>query len=255
MEQPGSAAPSDELLVADSFRVRVHDGRAEVRGLSHHIGRFSWSAHLATAGELAGVGNFLDEARFRIAVHGAGFPRWELWRRASDAGFELRLSLRPLPELSEAIELRSASGVELEHPERKGPNIARLAELNHELGAEALLLDADGRAVEGATTAILWWVDGELRTSSARSRVTSVAEALAVEVAQAAGIPVRSALATPEELTVREVWAVNALHGIRPVGSIDGTPLPEPEPHRLARFRDAFDGTWQAVAPPELHIK
>ncbi|MFC7765485.1 hypothetical protein [Leucobacter soli] len=52
----------------------------------------------------------------------------------------------------------------------------------------------------------------------------------------------------PVELAQHEVWAVNALHGIRVVTSIDGTPLPPPDERRLQWFREALDRTWEAVA-------
>jgi hypothetical protein len=45
----------------------------------------------------------------------------------------------------------------------------------------------------------------------------------------------------------REVWALNALHGIRVVTSIDGVALPEPDTQRLACFREALDQTWQPI--------
>lgn len=109
------------------------------------------------------VDAFLAEALPQLAAAGEGFPRLELWGgrdpEAAGPDPELRLSLRPLPELRETIELSTVRGVRLDHPGRKGPNIARLAELNRELGAEALLLDQRGRAVEGATTSLIWWTD------------------------------------------------------------------------------------------------
>ncbi|WP_449283918.1 aminotransferase class IV, partial [Leucobacter sp.] len=138
--------------------------------------------------------------------------------------------------------------VRLEHPHRKGPNIARLAELNRGLGAEALLLDADGRALEGATTSLIWWRDDADQSggavdepSTGGGRVASVTEELLHRTARgrlAAGRP------TPAELTRCEVWAVNALHGIRVVTSIDGVALPESHGPRLERFREALDRTW-----------
>lgn len=239
--QPGA------LLVADSFRVRVRDGRAEVRGLDHHLTRFARHTDAASSGRLRGVGNFLDEARHRIAAHGDGFPRLEYRVDGS-----LELLLRPLPALHDTIALRTASGVALEHPERKGPNIARLAELNRTLGAEALLLDTDGLAIEGATTSLLWWRDGALCTSAAGPRVASVTEALVVEAARAAGIEVVRGCAAAAALAAHEVWAVNALHGIRRVRAIDEAAAPAPNGRRLAEFRAALDGTWQEVAPAWL---
>ena len=52
---------------------------------------------------------------------------------------------------------------------------------------------------------------------------------------------------TAAELTSHEVWAVNALHGIRTVTSINGVALPSPVPQRLAWFREALDRTWEAI--------
>ena len=44
------------------------------------------------------------------------------------------------------------------------------------------------------------------------------------------------------------MWAVNALHGIRPVASLDGNALADPEPARLAWFRAALDRSWEPLA-------
>ena len=68
---------------------------------------------------------------------------------------QLRLSLRHLPELGQSIEARTADFSPIDHRDRKGPNIARYAQLNQELGAEALLTNELGQVVEGATTSLL----------------------------------------------------------------------------------------------------
>jgi hypothetical protein len=267
------------LLAADSFRVRANPrtGKAEVRGLDLHLRRFTRAvldAH-GLAGEDPGarriihrVDAFLADALPRIAAYGEGFPRLEL-REPAEPGDapEPGLALRPLPELRDTIELRSAPGVRLEHPQRKGPNIARLAELNRELGAEALLLDGDGGVLEGATTSLLWWPgDPEDRKASgavvrSSARVPSVTECLVVDAAnrlpgtqyrigqpqqQPRGITVEQLLPRAGRAP-REVWALNALHGIRVVTSIDGVALPEPDTQRLACFREALDQTWQPI--------
>lgn len=268
--------PRFRLLVADSFRVRGNPrtGVAEVRGWGLHLDRFARSVAAA-----AGVDDpaenldfrvFLRDAAERIASYGEGFPRLEL--RLAEAGVhedrghddgklegrgpELHLSLRPLPELRDTIELRTAGAVDVPAPGVKGPNISRYAELNRSLGAEALLLDADGRALEGATTSLIWWdrrsgqgyrVGGLLggsRGALPADRVASVTERL---IAAVADPPLRDARAAPAELARHEVWAVNALHGIRPVVAIDGDALPEPDPERLARFRAALERSWRPV--------
>lgn len=245
------------LLAADSFRVRANPrtGVAEARGPDLHLDRFTRTALAAWPGEdgsaLERIRAFLDEAVARIAEYGEGFPRLEL-RGPDDPGGdpELSCALRPLPELRDAIELRTAPGVRLDRPERKGPSIARLSELNRRLGAEALLLDGDGRVIEGATTSIVWWRDGTddsgrcvaPPSSGTRNRVESVTEALLREAASLSeGRP------APEELARCETWAVNALHGIRLVTGIDGAPPPAPRADRLRRFREALDRRWRPL--------
>lgn len=296
-----TAAPP-RLLAADSFRVRENPrtGAAEVRGFESHLQRFTAGvidafelpernpeeraqlerATLEALGRTADAATFvrlpptpeaqrvhdlveafLAEALPRIADHGEGFPRLELWG-APDRDPELRLSLRPLPELRATIELRSAPGVHLEHPHRKGPSIARLAELNRELGAEALLLDGDGHVLEGATTSLIWW-DRETarghRVAPPQSgkRVDSVTERLIADAADRRLVgrkPNRerrgwlaAAEISAEELASHEVWAVNALHGIRAVTSIDGLATPAPDEDRLRWFREALDRSWTPV--------
>lgn len=318
-----------ELLVADSFRVRVRDGVAEVRGWQAHLDRFRGSAVEALAAsesvraaerdaqaltarladaacaalrspthrgasssfEVAAVPiplgendrarltEFLTAARGEIAAAGAGFPRLELWREA-DGTTSFDLSLRPLPELRDSIELRTAGPVELEHATRKGPNIGALARLNRELGAEALLLGPTGTVREGATTSlIVWGDDGDRsgRVIASHERVASVTEDLLVAAAARRLVGTKpgrtrsGALAwggfgapsgglgsshrtsdhdmdpTPAQLLGHEVWAVNALHGIRPVSHLDGVALPRPVAPRLAWFRAALERAWQPV--------
>lgn len=340
-----------ELLVADSFRVRVNTetGSAEVRGWNLHLERFIRSVRTALASlagrapgrepgrlsifnplaalESAAFGAllspesapsapvaqsafpaeaqrirgleldvFLANVSERIAAYGEGFPRLELWLDQEHKP-SLRLSLRPLPELRDTIELRTAGAIPLAHPDTKGPNLVALEALNRELGAEALLLDAAGNALEGATTSLIWWEPNTDRgyvvaprrsprpsVSSAASgvpaspdgsaapvdRVFSVTERLVARIAgqRPAGeerrvvegegpvdaeprrIPfgqLRKARLTPAELSLHEVWAVNALHGIRVVTSIDGVLLPEPDERRLKWFREALDQAWRRV--------
>ncbi len=241
-------AASEDLLVAESFRVRINPqtGAAEVRGLEHHLARFARSTHAASGGALRGVSNFLDETSGTIAAYGDGFPRWELWR-AAHGDFELRLSLRPLPELGDALSLTSTLAPAAPHSDRKGPNIFRYAALNRALGAEALLVGIDGIVREGATTSLVWWRGGQLFRAAAKDRVASVTEALLGELLGA----LEPAAVTPAELAECEVWAVNALHGIRVVANIDGVDTRAPDSVRLARARAALDQTWQPFLAAE----
>lgn len=244
--------PAERLVVADSFRVRIGSHGAEVRGLQHHVSRFSRSVREASAGEAPGTGNFLSDAAVRIAAFGAGFPRWELWESAPGV-YAHRLSLRPLPELLEAVDLVTVGNVRLEHPERKGPNIPVFARINRGCGAEAVLTDTHGSVREGATTSLVWWDGDTLCVSASLERVPSVTEHLVREIAANAGIHTEAADAAPSALHGREVWAVNALHGIRPVTRFDGVTAPGPHLARLAHFRTQLDGTWSPLAELITH--
>lgn len=240
-----------QLRVADSFRVRRASGAVEVRGFPHHIERFTASV-MASCADLGAellvdeLNEFLADAASRIAAYGEGNPRLELWGVPGRAP-QLRLALRPLPELRTSIELRATPGVSTAHPDRKGPNIELFTRLNQELGAEALLTSIGGGVLEGATTAIIWWRGEQGHVASTPQRVSSITEQLISSIAQELGCPLTPAHITSTELVHREVWAVNALHGIRPVSHIDGVRLPMPDPHRLQAFHEALDRTWTAV--------
>lgn len=247
-------APDDEreLLAADSFRVRVHRGRAQARGFDRHVARFAATAAAALGshpGASAELSSFLAQAPAHIASYGTGFPRLELWRDPTGEP-TFSLALRPLPTLHDTIELRTTGELLLPRATRKGPNLNTLLALNRELGAEALLLDGTGHVLEGATTSIVWWLPGSHvpHTVAAPLRVPSVTEALLGNAAaQWDSAGARSADASPEALLDAEVWAVNALHGIRTVTTLDGQALVAPAEERLAWFRDALDHTWTNV--------
>lgn len=250
------ANPGDrdgDLLLADSFRVSVREGRPSVRGLAHHLGRF-------TAGAVRlGVDDgerlaFLGHAREEIAAFGAGFPRLEV--RAARGGADasssasapfLALALRALPELGETVDLRSIRREAPRLANLKGPLISAYRELNLEAGAEALLCDHDGSAREGTTTALLAWDGDTLIRSASLDRVQSVTEALVCDIAAAQRRPITAAALTPALLSGAELWAVNALHGIRAVRSLDGRVLPAGDRNRLAEFRAALDERWEPL--------
>lgn len=252
------------LLVADSFRVREREGVAEARMPAMHFDRFRRGVAAAIEGLLDGSRReewwrlvfepFMETGPGRIADGGAGFPRIELrgiepLGNDGSAGGDpvLDVLIRPLPPLTTDLELRSAPGVRLATPRLKGPNIDRLGALNRELGAEALLLDEAGRAVEGATTSLVWWDGPVLCTARSRERVESVTERLVLAIAERRGVPLEPRACTPDEIASHEVWALNALHGIRAVTLIDGTPTGGPERGRIADFRDGLESAWRPL--------
>lgn len=238
------------LLVADSFRVRLnpHDGAAEVRGWSEHLARFRTGVESVCAetqcAPSPNLETFLTDARDRIQQYGEGFPRLELWSRG-DLPPALALNLRPLPPLGAELSMRTAPGVVLSNAAHKGPNIARLGALNQHLGAEALLTDFEGTVLEGATTSLVWWDttnhNGHV-VADRRNRVASVTERLVSREVELTGSRI-----TPTELSHYEVWAVNALHGIRVVTSIEGVATRKANAMRLRWVRQKLDQYWSPV--------
>lgn len=259
----------ETLLVADSFRVRERERTAEARMPGLHLDRFREGVAAVLEGSVAAgllsgsrrddwwelvFEPFMKTAPERIAAGGAGFPRLQLLGpeggeggEASGAEPRLGVRIRPLPRLTASLELRSAPSTTLVTPRLKGPSIGRLAALNRELGAEALLLDRSGGAVEGATTSLLWWDGATLCATASEERVDSVTERLVIAIAERRGDPVERRSCRPDQIAAHEVWAVNALHGIRRATRIDGAPTGSPDHRRLADFRDALEDAWRPI--------
>ena len=244
---------------------------SEVRALHLHLARFRAGiervarSHAINTDALD-VDSFLASAVEAIARTGECFPRLELCVNpasardrgtgarqrtqltAPEAGLALRVSLRPLPKLTETVELVSARTPPPVDARTKGPNISRYSRLNQRTGAETLLLDADGSVREGATTSLLVWDRGTLLVSASVERVDSVCERLVSAHARERGLPVERRALLPEELIGRELWAVNALHGIRPVVALDGVERHGPaDEARLREFREALDSSFAPI--------
>lgn len=249
----------EQLLVADSFRVRLRAGTAEVRGFDLHLARFAAGvaqtpdAQHSARGSRTAFEAFMAEAPGLIAAGGEGFPRLEAGLDPGTGELSFGVRIRELPRLGDSVELRSAPSAGLVAPRVKGPNISRLAELNRALGAEALLIDGAGRAVEGATTSLLWWDEGTLCVVASDQRIDSVTERLLLGIAERLGVPSERRSLTATGLAAHEVWAVNALHGIRPVAAVDGTATTAPEKARLRTFLDELDATWRPVHGARAH--
>jgi len=207
-----------------------------------------------------------DAAIASVPRTGAWFPRIEL--RDARGRRELLVRLRPAPELRRSIVLRTFRGPDPRTaPRIKGPDLAAMTRLRTEAQAagadEAVLLAPDGSVAEGSTTAIAWWRGDALCVPADDiARVDSVTLRSVLAIAAALGVDVLHEHAAPEELDGLEIWALNALHGIRIVtGWIDpsgatrtgmdtpstarsgtdapGTaPAPAEQPGRLAAWRD-----------------
>ena len=192
---------------------------------------------------------FWDAAISRIPRAGDWFPRVEL--RVQHDAAELLLRMRPAPARHRSLTLATFRGRDPRtEPWIKGPDLEAMTRLRTEAqrhGAdEAVLLDtADGRdgvVAEGSTTALAWWTGEALCVPSIElPRVDSVTLRSVLALATATGVDVLHDEVTPDALQGCEVWALNALHGIRIVtGWVDGPTMAE-LPGRLDQWRARLD--------------
>ncbi|MFF7642309.1 aminotransferase class IV [Streptomyces canus] len=232
----GASAP---LLVADSWLVR--DGR--VRGFARHRERF-----LRTCGEVDGpplrrLLEFWRDMTDALPRTGEWFPRVELAPGAQ----ELRLLLRHAPPLGAGVRVWATGQSDPRCvPRRKGPDLGALARVREracgEGAEEAVLVAPSGTVLEAATASVLWWEDDTLCLPPPRLPVLpGVTVALILERAVREGVPVAHRERTVAELDGREVWLVNALHGIRPVTGWTGGPLQAGPGKRAPEFRAWLD--------------
>ncbi|MEU5766053.1 aminotransferase class IV [Streptomyces asoensis] len=228
------------LLVADSWLVR--EGR--VRGYGLHRERFLGACAEAAGGSPGprGLVGFWQDVTAALPRTGEWFPRVEL------VAGSLRLRLRPAPPLGTEVRLWSAGRPDRRTAaRRKGPDLELLAGVRSravETGAQdAVLVGPSGEVLESATASVLWWEDDTLCLPPPRLPVLpGVTVALVRERAERLGIPVAARERTLPELDGREVWLVNALHGIRPVTGWTGGTMTAGPAVRAARWREWLDG-------------
>ncbi|MFI9586644.1 aminotransferase class IV [Streptomyces sp. NPDC052236] len=223
MEDPSSDI---RLLVADSWLVR--DGR--VRGLTRHRERFLHACVDAGGPPLEQLTDFWRDMTAALPRgEGAWFPRVELVPGGRQ--LQLRLRLRAAPALAPGVRVWAAGQPDPRTvPRRKGPDLAvlarvrRLASISGRGAEEAVLTTPSGLVLEGATSSVLWWEDQTLcLPSPALPILAGVTTGLIQARAAQSGIRLVHRERSVEDLDGREVWLVNALHGIRPVTDWSGT--------------------------------
>ncbi|MGI8728610.1 MAG: aminotransferase class IV [Solirubrobacteraceae bacterium] len=234
--RPVEGEASRALLAADSWLVA--DGAT--RGRDRHWARFE-----SSAGELgaprASLEGFRGAVESVLSDRGRWFPRVEL----VDGG-HLQLRLRPAPPpRAEARVLVGPPGDPRTRPLCKGPDLELLLKLRARAVAadadELLLCDDDGRLLEGALSALLWWEQDALCTTPSDRTLPSVTRELLLQIARERGARVAVRSPPPSELCGCEVWLVNAAHGIQVVTAWDGRPA-APAP-RAEDWRAALEAT------------
>lgn len=240
-------APDTALLAADSWL--VDDGR--VRGLDRHRRRFVAACAEATGDSPARIERFWQEAVGALPRAGSWFPRVEL---AGPEPARLFLRIRPAPPRTESVAVWLGEEADPRVlPRRKGPDLALLAGLRGRAAergaAELVLTTPEGLVLEGATANILWWEGDVLcRPSPGLPVLAGVTSALIEERAGRLGVPVEHRRCGTEDLDGREVWFVNALHGIRPVTAWLGGPLRAGPARRAASWQAWLDTVGEPLA-------
>lgn len=235
-------AVAPEPVVADSWLV----DEGSVRAFERHAERFTaaletaddlgWMAGIASIGprSSAQAAAFLAAVAAALPEAGRWFPRIE----ASDA---LYLWLRPAPRLGTAVRLWICPEPDVRtRPGVKGPDLAHLNRLHERAVAhdadEAVLCDRTGHLLEGGYTSLLWWRGDVLCLPPRTGRLDGITAQLLVEGVRAAGGTVREEAVRPWELDGLEVWAVNALHGLRTVSGWS-EPMSAGPPIQAPRWR------------------
>jgi branched-subunit amino acid aminotransferase/4-amino-4-deoxychorismate lyase len=200
-------------FVVDSWL--VDDGR--VRAFERHVRRFADSCACMAGLSEQDVTAFMTAVAARIPTDGRWFPRVEL------IDGRLEAWIRPAPQRGERVRLWIYEGRDRRTvPTVKGPDLDHLLDLRSlaiTYGAdEAVIRSPRGDLLEGSTTSLMWWRDNTLCTPAGMTQLLpSVTSSLLVQWARADGFAVQAESVTPAELNGLEVWAVNALHGVRPV--------------------------------------
>ena len=215
-----------EIAVADSWLV----DEGSVLAIDLHRDRFLASVPVEHADLDAPA--FWDEVIASLPRTGRWFPRIEARTvvRADGARIpQLIFRHRTAPERGRAIWLVTHDGADPRtSPRIKGPDLEAMVRLRTEAQArgagEAVILEADGAIAEGSTTCLVWWRGDALALPEDDiARIDSVTVRSILALAAALGVEVLRERTAPTDLDGLEVWAVNALHGIRVVTRwIDG---------------------------------
>ena len=232
-----SDSPQLPLLVASSFLLR----EGFMVGKKDHEKRFSHSA--SSQGLINPVTEFLEAVWAFLPHKGILFPRVDV----TDRG-ELEVIIRPAPPLAETLVLATTQEDPRTVPAIKGPDIPVLGTLREKalsLGADEAILTCEGKIVDGATTALVWVMDDDIyQLPMSQPRVESIT---VKQLPYMTGQKLKEQAVAPQQLESCEVYALNALHGVRAVTKwIDGPQLTVNK-DRLNDWRRKYDLLFERV--------
>ncbi len=256
----GAYVPADEArVVADdagllygrgvfeTFRAR----RGTVYRLERHFHR------LRTGARVLGIGLPLALEELRLAVRqlvercGLEDARVRLTLTAGPEGGRpsFLIQARAVTDYPEELYERGLSAVMAWARRNETSPLSRIKSLNYldnllareearRAGAhEALLLNIAGLMADGSASNIFIVREGEILTPRVEDgALPGITREAVLELAPAAGIPAREAPLTPDDLWVaQEAFLTNAVGGVMPLVSVDGTSLGDGRPGQIAR--------------------
>jgi branched-chain amino acid aminotransferase len=103
--------------------------------------------------------------------------------------------------------------------------------------AEALIVDQQGRVVEGASSNVFFVIDGQLCTPPVEAGILAgITRAGVLEAAEHLKLPTRFATPTVSEIQAAdEVFVCSSLREVLPVVELDGVPIGDGRPGALTR--------------------
>jgi branched-subunit amino acid aminotransferase/4-amino-4-deoxychorismate lyase len=248
--QAKDAEALDRLDVADSFLVVDSTALA----VDRHYRRFSRSALERGFRDEAEIAAFWSAAIAAVPSRGAWFPRLELSLGSGDGILSLRL--RAAPERQRTIRLSTFTGRDPRTaPRIKGPDLANLPELRRRarnVGADEYVFLERGAIADGASSTVLWWRGDSLcQPADDLRRVDGTTSGLIAELAEENGSIVVGERSAPAEVAGCQIWAVNALHGIRLVTEWAGLDVDSSDDarRRARRWQTELDSRYVLLRP------
>lgn len=243
---------TSSLLAADSWLVK--DGLANES--SRHRERFRQACSRIAGVDPDGVDRFWSELANAIPAVGTWFPRAELVLCEGTPVFGVRIRRAPA-RLAEIRLIEWKRPDPRTQPRMKGPDLdllGRIRNLAREAGADdAILTTGTGLLLEGLTTSLMWWEGDTLCAPPLDLPILpGVTREIVFELVRKAGVQTACRSRTLAEVLECPIWAVNALHGIRPVVELVGATHPMKFHALTAKWQCAYEvnRTRFAARPP-----